>query len=234
IERIGGIKGPREIQVGSAGEFGYRARAQIKLEPPNAADSGLNTRRIGFNRAGSRSICDVQTCPILVPELNSALADLRAWIGDSHGGLREVEIAAGDSGVSFEPALPNLPGGAVERIVARAAYKFSPSTFFQANALLIDDLVAEAVKDLGGVTAIDLYAGAGLFAIQLAKRFEKVVAVESDRRAAEFARDNARANGATNIEFVTANAEAWMAGGALRRLRAGSAVIDLVLLDPPR
>src|SRR5262249_37744063 len=116
----------------------------------------------------------------------------------------------------------------------RAAYKFSPSTFFQANALLIDDLVAEAVKDLGGVTAIDLYAGAGLFAIQLAKRFEKIVAGQSHRRAAEFARDNARANGATNIEFVTANAEAWMAGGALRRLRAGSAVIDLVLLDPPR
>jgi len=234
LERIGGIEWPREIVVRSAGEFGYRARAQIKLEPPNAAYSGLNTRRIGFNRAGSRSVCDVQTCPILLPELNSALADLRACIGDSNEDLREIEIAAGDSAISFEPALPNLPGGGVERVVAGAAYKFTPSTFFQANALLIDNLVTEAVKDLGGVTAIDLYAGAGLFAIQLAKRFEKVVAVESDRRAAEFARDNARANGATNVEFVMANAEAWMAGGALRRHRAGSAAIDLVLLDPPR
>jgi 23S rRNA (uracil1939-C5)-methyltransferase len=95
---------------------------------------------------------------------------------------------------------------------------------------LIENLVAEAVDGRAGRTAIDLYAGAGLFAIQLAKRFNRIVGVESDRCAAEFARQNAKENGVTNLEIVTANAESWL--GPYLKSRASA--IDLVLLDPPR
>jgi len=229
LARVGGIDWPREIAVRSAAEFGYRARAQIKVQS-SAPGHRPAYRRIGFNNAGSRSVCDVEQCPILVPELNAALISLRSAVLSSNGDLREVEMAAGDSGVSFEPALANLPSAPVERVINGARYRFSPSTFFQANPLLLEGLVAEAVEGRAGRTAVDLYAGAGLFALQLAKRFNRVVGVESDRRASEFALRNADQNGVRNLEFVTATAESWL--GPYLKSKANA--IDLVLLDPPR
>jgi 23S rRNA (uracil1939-C5)-methyltransferase len=230
LNRIGRIKWPHPVQVHSAAEFGYRCRAQVKLEPTGDTSGRI---RIGFNRAGSRSVCDVDKCPILMPELNAALAQLRKTISicSDVQKLRQIEMAAGDAGVAFEPALPGLPSGTVERKVAGAIYRFSPATFFQVNSLLIEDLILTAVGSESGQLAIDLYAGVGLFTVQLARRFDQVIGVESEPRAAELALENFSANCISNVKFHTGRATAWLKERAAHQ--AGDTP-DLLLLDPPR
>ncbi|HSS07910.1 MAG TPA: RsmD family RNA methyltransferase, partial [Rhodanobacteraceae bacterium] len=78
--------------------------------------------------------------------------------------------------------------------------------------------------------AIDLYAGVGLFTIQIARRFKRVIGVESDPRTAKFALENIGANELTNVEFHTSSVEAWLK----RYLDSEPVPPDLVLLDPPR
>src|SRR6185295_11626902 len=121
--------------------------------------------------SSSHSVCDVEECPILVPELNSALGSLRSLLSASPeaadrvlAGRRfaEIEMAAGDSGVSFEPSLAGLPGISTSRVVGGTIYDFNASAFFQANPFLIEALVEEAVGSASGRLAIDLYAGVGL------------------------------------------------------------------------
>jgi 23S rRNA (uracil1939-C5)-methyltransferase len=238
VTRIGKLDWPHKIEVRGSLEFGYRARAQVKLESVES-QSGEEIR-IGFSRAASHSVCDVEECPILLPELNQALTSLRTVVKESKeirerafSGRRigEVEFAAGDFGVSFDPATGSLPGGNISRVICGATYRFSPATFFQVNPILIEALVEEAVSGPGGSSALDLYAGVGLFTVQLARKFERVVGIESDERSSEFARRNLAANGLENVKIYTGRTERILS----EVLQTGrSSRHDLILLDPPR
>jgi 23S rRNA (cytosine1962-C5)-methyltransferase len=75
---------------------------------------------------------------------------------------------------------------------------------------------------------LDCFAYAGGFALQLARRAEQVVAVEMQAPAAQLARENARLNGARNLEVVEANAFDY-----LRDRAEEEPQYDLVVLDPP-
>lgn len=238
LTRIGKIDWPHEIPVLHAAELGYRARAQVKLEPARPlADQPL---RIGFNRLASYAICDVASCPVLVPELDAGLARLREVASDpaKAAGARlsrlpEIEMAAGDSGIAFMPAINGLPAEPIARTISDLTYSFSPATFFQSNALLLETLIGEALGDYAGRVAIDLYAGVGLFTLQLARRFKRVIGIESDRAAAHFARHNIAANQITNVELEQVRVEQWL--DQFTRLQSeASEPVDLLLLDPPR
>lgn len=227
IERIARLDWPHEIKIRHAGEFAYRGRAQVKLDP--------KTGSLGFNRAASNAVCDVVSCPILVPELDEGLRSLRgafvnATVKENLPKRSQVDLAAGESGVSFNPAFEGLPGGALRRTVNGAVYNFSASTFFQANPGLLNELVDEAVGSDSGDVAIDLYAGVGLFTIQLAQRFTRVIGVEADRGAASFAVANITANRLANIDFNNGIVEAWMQSFVETKAPPPA----LIVLDPPR
>lgn len=228
LERIARIDWPHEIKIRHATEFGYRGRAQVKVD--------RRAGRVGFNRAASNAVCDIASCPILVPELDEALRSLWGALGKATDRDRalpnrlQIDLAAGESGIAFEPALEGLPGGALQRTVHGSVYNFSPSTFFQANPSLLDELVDEAVSAESGDVAIDLFAGVGLFTMQLARRFKRVIGIEADRNAAKFAFENITANGLTNVEFHNSAAESWLKSF----VQAKAPPPDLVLLDPPR
>ena len=231
LERIGRIDWPHEIKVKSAAEFGYRSRTQVKID--------WQSRRVGFNRARSNAVCDVESCPILVPQLDQALASLRVAVDDAgesaHSEFRfsQIDMAAGESGVALEPSIAGLPGGPLRQVAHNAVYNFGPSTFFQSNPQLLDDLIDESVGPSSGASgdlAIDLYAGVGLFTIQMARSFKRVIGVESDSRTAKFAFENIGANELTNVEFQTSGVEPWLR----RFLDTKPSSPDLILLDPPR
>ena len=112
-------------------------------------------------------------------------------------------------------------------MVGGESYTCSAEVFFQANQLLLGELVDAAVGTTGGGTAWDLYCGVGLFTLPLARRFENVIAVESHPKAAEFAARNVDNAGLSNVEVVNSTVD-----GFLANIR--STDIDLVLLDPPR
>ena len=75
---------------------------------------------------------------------------------------------------------------------------------------------------------MDAYCGSGLFALTLAKHFEKVDGVEVSETSCEWARKNAAANGIANATFLTASAEAIF--DEIDFPAAETAVV----IDPPR
>jgi 23S rRNA (uracil1939-C5)-methyltransferase len=228
LERIGRIDWPSEITIRHASEFGYRTRAQLKID--------AKTKRIGFNRSASNAVCDVESCPILAPELDQALRTLRDVVSakfetsDQTFRYSNMEIAVGESGVAYDPPIEALPKDALRRVVNNEAYNFTPSTFFQSNAGLLDVLVNEAIGEESGQLAIDLYAGVGLFTLPLARRFDRVIGVEADGHTTQCAQRNIKHAGLTNIDFHNNSAERWLKSFS----QSLSARPDLVVLDPPR
>jgi 23S rRNA (cytosine1962-C5)-methyltransferase len=77
-------------------------------------------------------------------------------------------------------------------------------------------------------SCLDCFSYAGGFALQLARRAERVVAVEMQATAAALLRENALLNRAGNLEVVEANAFDW-----LRDRADEGPAFDLAVLDPP-
>jgi 23S rRNA (cytosine1962-C5)-methyltransferase len=76
--------------------------------------------------------------------------------------------------------------------------------------------------------ALDCFTYGGAFALQLARRAERVLAVDVSEEAAVLGREAARRTGATNVEFVVANAFDLLKD----RAEAGEQ-FDTIVLDPP-
>jgi 23S rRNA (uracil1939-C5)-methyltransferase len=114
--------------------------------------------------------------------------------------------------------------GFLETESAGVKYRVGHFSFFQVNRFLVDDLVRTVCDEENGRLALDLYAGVGLFSIPLAKRFERVVAVESNPAAVRDLETNMR--GLATIEVRTADVE--------RFLERNKERADFVVLDPPR
>jgi 23S rRNA (uracil1939-C5)-methyltransferase len=105
------------------------------------------------------------------------------------------------------------------------AYRLGHYSFFQVNKTLVDEMAQEVIdKEDGGRLAFDLFAGVGLFSIPLAKKFERVVAVESNPAATRDLESNLR--GAGVIEIRTADVSHFLEKNKERP--------QLVVIDPPR
>ena len=113
--------------------------------------------------------------------------------------------------------------------VAGHTYRVTRNAFFQVNRFLTSTMVDLVVEQRSGTLVYDLFAGAGLFSVQLAQRFAQVVAVEIGQPAAgdlaahlrETGREH-RAVRSTALEFLE------------QQNRANAPRPDLIVLDPPR
>jgi 23S rRNA (uracil1939-C5)-methyltransferase len=203
LRRLGGIEWKGEIQTRAAGELGYRARAEIKVQ------RDLTGRpRLGYFKAGTHEVCEVSDCPILLPAANRELQRLHAEPGLIPKSATRVHLTAGDDGVIVTPATgenektPEIDAlGTAQQRIAGFDYRFGVRSFFQSNRLLIEELVRTVVNDRSGQFVVDLYAGVGLFTLPLAQRFAQVCAVEGNRLAAQHGTENVRANGVTNVRY---------------------------------
>jgi 23S rRNA (uracil1939-C5)-methyltransferase len=115
--------------------------------------------------------------------------------------------------------------GFLEYAAGGISYRVGHFSFFQVNRFLVDELAREVAEhEDGGRFAIDLFAGVGLFSIPLAKRFARVLAVESNPAAARDLETNTRGKG--SIEVRSAEVEQFLKRNKERP--------ELVVLDPPR
>ena len=107
---------------------------------------------------------------------------------------------------------------------SQSSYRVSAGSFFQVNCHLIDELVSIVTAGRSGGTALDLYAGVGLFSSVLYREFQRVIAVESSQTSYT----DLLYNSPPNVKAVQATTEQYLknVGGKLHP--------DLVVVDPPR
>jgi 23S rRNA (uracil1939-C5)-methyltransferase len=264
LRRLARLENIPDFQVTSAPDpWHYRSRAQWQYDAVR--------QRLGYFESGSRNVCDVSECAVLAPPLQDTLASLRERMASgSLPEARDFRAVLGDEGVSISPPVrgssptPGSPdgqpgwGGAVRegsdfaieskavrditRTIQGESYRLNAESFFQANDGLLPQLIDAAIGDAKGETALELYCGVGLFTLPLARRFSRVIGVESDSAAAAFARDSLTRAGLANTEVAIRDVGVWLdevKRHDLSRLTEASAAalqgqIDFLLLDPPR
>lgn len=205
FERIGGF--PRSVVspvVPCPQPYGYRNRLMVRSQwnkPAQKLD-------IGFLRADSRLVVDLEECQIAEPALNEQIRQVRA----------------------------NPPPKGGIKVVVRIApegWEVPRDSFFQNNFFLLPKLVEtvrQRLRESGSRFLIDVYCGVGFFAIEAADLVESFIGVEIDQQAIKAARRNAAARKLTNGEFVEGRAEELLPS-ILQRFESKATTI---LIDPPR
>jgi tRNA/tmRNA/rRNA uracil-C5-methylase (TrmA/RlmC/RlmD family) len=214
----------------------------------------------GAGRAGLR----VHRSHEVVPLDTCVIADDRVLatgvLGREWPGQRSVDVVAPSVGDTVVVPIPSEEAGppvVTERVAGQlfsGEFDVSARGFWQVHPAAPGTFVDTVLGMLGprpGETALDLYAGVGLFAAALAERVGpsgRVVAVESDGVATDSAGRNLAAYGNT----VVVRARVDDAFGVPRPARKGPAgrratrsrklrrhpllppAADVVVLDPPR
>jgi 23S rRNA (uracil1939-C5)-methyltransferase len=142
--------------------------------------------------------------------------------------MREVKGAAAfevpPANQFVEPKRLAASGGmTIAYRTKRAAYRVSAGAFFQVNRFLIDELAEIVVHGASGQTALDLYAGVGLFSVPLKQSFAQVIAVEASQTSYADLRQNA----GQEVKAVRATTAQYLD-------QASGIHPDLVVADPPR
>jgi 23S rRNA (uracil1939-C5)-methyltransferase len=232
LRRLGKIEPPGEIAVISGEPWGYRNRVQLHVE----------NGEIGYWEARSHKLCATAVCPIASPKTEQAIGALAGMLHDPRWPrfVQSLEIFTDEERVQlnvhdtekpvarrfFDWCGENIPGMVVGALDYRGEFRVSSNSFFQVNRFLIDQLAEAALDGAEGDSALDLYAGVGLFTLPLARRFQKVTAVESGGGASRDLRFNLDRAGLTQVRSDAATVEAF-----LEKLKRAP---DFMLVDPPR
>lgn len=234
LQRLGGLEYDREIQIVHGPEWEYRNRIQLHFRDG----------QLGFHRAGSHDLCAIDHCPISSPKLNEVIGKL-VWAAKRPEWpkfLRSLELFTNESDIqlnvidSTRPVaarffewcgtfLNGLAHNTIEYAALGHKFRISRGSFFQVNRHLIDRLVTEVIRDSHGESAIDLYAGVGLFSLPLAGHFEHVQAVERGGSAFRDLEANT-AHVSDRLRAQQASAEEFL--GTL------NTAPDVIVADPPR
>jgi 23S rRNA (uracil1939-C5)-methyltransferase len=231
LHRLARLEHLPEIPITpSPRQWHYRVRANWQYDSRRKA--------LGYFERGSRRVCDVAECAVLVPELQETLTALRRRIG--HDELppeaRDFRAIRGDDSLSLSPdpgssataRQESEDGREISRSIHGETYRLNARSFFQANVDLLPQLIEAALNGVSGQSALDLYCGVGFFTIPLARCFAHVVGIEGDSHAARFARANLAHAGLTNADVAHADVGDWLKQNMECR------DLDFLLLDPPR
>jgi 23S rRNA (uracil1939-C5)-methyltransferase len=232
LRRLGKMEPPADIAVAAGEPWGYRNRVQLQVEKG----------RLGYLEMRSHKMCGIAQCPIASPRINQVIETLNRMLHDPKWPrmVRSLELFTDENGVQlnfietdrpiakrfFEWCAENIPGLVEGALDYNGQFRVSRGSFFQVNRFLLEQLVDAAVEGAEGESAFDLYAGVGLFAPALARKFHQVTAVESGSRAVRDLQFNAERAGLTNVRAETRMVEEF--------LQEQERSADFVLLDPPR
>src|SRR5439155_12429484 len=182
FERVGGFSATLvDPVIPCPAPYGYRNRLMIRSQW-NKFKQALD---IGFLRAESRLVVDVDECKIAESALNEEIKRVRAT-PPARGGLKVV--------IRIPPENWEVP----------------KDSFFQNNFFLVPQLVKvvrDQLAESGVRHLVDVYCGVGFFAIESAEHVTSFVGVESDQLAVRAARRNAAARKIENGEFIIGRAE---------------------------
>jgi tRNA/tmRNA/rRNA uracil-C5-methylase (TrmA/RlmC/RlmD family) len=205
FQRVGGFQGAvvRPV-IPCPAPYGYRNRILVRSQWNRPAQK-LN---LGYIRSDCNLVCDIESCAIAEPALNSAILDWRRN-PPPKGGIKTL--------------LRIPPEG----------WEVPEHSFFQNNFFALPDLVKsvrECLASAGTRHLIDAYCGVGFFSLSVAEQLESFVGVELDVHAIAAAKKNQRNRGYTHGEFVAGDTDHLLPTLLSRFDPRHTAV----LLDPPR
>jgi len=212
--------------VWQLGESGRVPQGVVEIEF-FAGPSGLSG-----SSGPSVPLDETDTCMLLEVSIASAAAateaNLREFARDMQVRMTEIKGVvffprATQGGFLSPKAVVTVGQDFLSYPVGDKAFRVSAGSFFQTNRYLVPDLAKVVAADLHGKTALDLYAGVGLFANHLSKRFDQVFAVESSAMSGS----DLEANAQRNVTPVRSTAEQFLP--KCHNLRP-----ELVVVDPPR
>lgn len=205
----------------------------FKIRPYNE-DTGYGLLRHVLVRVGHVSgeimVVLVLGSPIM-PSKNNFVKALRKL----HPEITTVVVNVNDRGTSMvlgdkEQVLYGK--GYIEDELCGRKFRISPKSFYQVNPVQTEKLYNKAMC-YAGLTGkevlVDAYCGTGTIGIIAADKAGKVIGVELNGDAVRDARNNARMNQISNIEFCQNDA-----GKFLVEMAEQKAEVDVVMMDPPR
>ena len=241
LARVAGLDLRIEVEEvdGAPGGLGWRTRVAFAVDAKG---------RIGLRRHRSHDIEPVQRCPIATDGVNEAIVGSANWRG-----ARQIEVFASpdggtpvvlvETGRARLDGLPDLAVGLVwkgrtlrapdhvEIDVADNRFAVGAGVFWQVHPAagpLLTRVVLEGLGARPGDRVADLYAGAGLFTVALARVVGPkgvVVAVERSGPAVAYLKRNSTA--LAQVEVLRSDVTPVLVGRRLGRP-------DLVVLDPAR
>ena len=241
LARVGGLERRVEVEdVGGAPDgLGWRTRVAFAVDRDGV---------VGLRRHRSHEVEPLAVCPIATDGVNGAGVGGRTWPG-----ARQLEVLASpdgggpvvlvDTGRQRLGPAPDLDAGLVwkgrtlrppdhvEFVVSGHRFVVHAGVFWQVHPLAAEVLtraVLDGLQGRPGERAADLYAGAGLFTVALARAVGptgSVVAVERSKRAVADLTHNVA--GLDHVEVVRAGVSPRLVADGLGRP-------DLVVLDPAR
>ncbi|MDB6167283.1 MAG: methyltransferase, TrmA family [Verrucomicrobia bacterium] len=225
LQHMAGVDFPVAPVVPSPREFGYRSKITPHFNPPREGQP----MPIGFLRQGTRfDILDVPECPIATPAINARLAGVRTEVlarrtEYSRGATLLLREAGGQVTTDYDAVVTESVGPLKLQFLARDFFQNNPSILPAFTRHVREQAAAGGARFL-----VDAYCGSGLFALAAAPAFEQVAGVELSASSIAFAKQNAAANGISNVSFQAGDAAAIFQGLAFPP--ADTAVI----IDPPR
>jgi tRNA/tmRNA/rRNA uracil-C5-methylase (TrmA/RlmC/RlmD family) len=216
--------------------------------------------RIGFFREGTHDLCDARQTRQLLSRTCDALERLgaaaRSMGAEDIRGIELSENAAASQRVVHLDTSRPLDAHLVDTLLATDGLTRGPYvtdtfsigevsitlrrhvlSFFQGNRYLLRDLVSHVVERVPiGSGVVDLYAGAGLFAVAAAAaRAATVLAVEGDRIAAEDLFANATTAGGGLMTACHQPVEQFTASfPRVMNKKIGPSAVETLIVDPPR
>jgi 23S rRNA (uracil1939-C5)-methyltransferase len=185
-------------------------------------DAGIKEIEFFADHTDSKMILEIHhVAGVKLDEIRAFAADLERRAPEIKGVAIFAEALRGSG---QPPHLKETMGNASLRYqVGDKTFRVSAGSFFQTNRFLVSDLAQVVAADLFGTIALDLYAGVGLFASHLARRFDQVFAVESSPASAA----DLKTNAPRNVVPVKSTVEQFLT----RSLNMNP---DVVVVDPPR
>ncbi len=194
---------------------------------------------MGYLKEPSHEIVDMPSDTLACPEINASLPEIRESVFRllttgpvsvrKHIERKETVTVryAARSGIAWW--IGDAPNDVIlKESTCGRRFDVPADGFYQINGKVGEALVKSVVSRFNlapTAEVVDLYCGVGVFGICMSP--QKLVGIESGRRAVEFAKINAKANSVESASFFS--------GQAAKELHRFSASADTtIVVDPPR
>jgi len=216
MERIGRLQSVPDPELFPSPEFGYRRRAQLKI---NAQ------RKAGFFKRGSNDVVEIDNCPLLTERINGLMQAINdtPLLTEKTCNLPVID---GDTILASAPPVAGFSFRQTTVTLGKHSFDLIGTSFFQGNRFLVENLGKWGTQWGKGETFLDLYGGTGFFSLMFADGIRRGWLIESERKMVDQARENFRKNGVDHIAAVASSAE--------KMEQFLPRTLSVMVVDPPR